>query len=161
MSSERRQGRGMRARHMSAGLALFAFGLWYGYQASMLPDRTLPHAPGPAFFPWVLTAALIGLSIALFWMGLRSPREQLALAPPAAGRSAAVALTLFAAHVIALPWLGFLAAGMPFFAGLMWIGGERRLTWLLAAGAGIPIILFAIFRYGFRITLPSAALWGW
>lgn len=113
------------------------------------------------FFLRVLTGALIGLSIALFFKGLLSPRGQTEPIPPAAGGSAVVTLSLFVAYMIALPWLGFLVAGIPFFVGLMWIGGERRLPWLMAAGAGIPVILFAIFRYLFRITLPPAALWGW
>ncbi|ETW92474.1 MAG: hypothetical protein ETSY1_43460 [Candidatus Entotheonella factor] len=151
----------MRSRHVIAGVVLLLFGLWYGYQTSMLPARTLPHAPSPSFFPWVLTCALVGLAAVLLVQGLTAPSDQPASRPWDVLGYPATALGLFAVYVIALPWLGFLVASIPFFASLMWIGRERRPLWLVAASIGIPAILFGIFRHLFRIALPPAAIWGW
>ncbi len=59
----------MRRKHLVAALVLMAFGVWYGYQTSLLPTRTLPHAPSPSFFPGILTCAVRVLAVALLMMG--------------------------------------------------------------------------------------------
>ena len=59
--------------------------------------------------------------------------------------------------IIALPYAGFLLAGIPFFVGLMIMCEQRRWIVILAASTVIPVILFYLFRNGLNILLPTGA----
>ena len=61
-------------RNLAAGVVLLAVGFGYGLATGQLPERTLPGTPGPAFFPWLIAFALIGLSAALTVTGLIAVR---------------------------------------------------------------------------------------
>ena len=61
----------MRAKNSGASLVCLAFGLLYGYLTTGLPIRTLPNTPGPPFFPWILTVAMLVLSAAWFFSSLK------------------------------------------------------------------------------------------
>ena len=150
----------MRRKHLVAALVLMAFGVWYGYQTSLLPTRTLPHAPSPSFFPWILTCALLVLAVALLMKGLgeKTPGLLLRAENKAVLASPAIGLLLFGLYVVTLPYLGFLLASLPFFAGCMILTGERRLSWVVVPSIGIPLLLFLIFRHLFRVALPQG-LW--
>ena len=142
-------------RELIAAVVMIGLGIGYGVLTAGLPERTMPNTPGPRFFPWIITASLLVLSVAMLvraWRRLASEVDAgLGVVP---GRGA-VAFGAFAIYVVALPWVGFLAATMPFFAILMALFGERR-WWLLAAGAVVvPIVVFVLFRHGFQIILPA------
>ena len=142
-------------RELIAAVVLIGLGIGYGVLTAGLPERTMPNTPGPRFFPWIVTVSLLVLSAAMLvraWRRLASESDAgLGVVP---GR-AAVAFGAFALYVVALPWIGFLAATVPFFAVLMALFGERR-WWVLAAGAVVvPIVVFVLFRHGFQIILPA------
>ncbi len=150
----------MGRKHTTAALILILFGVAYGYQTMLLPVRTLPHTPSPSFFPWLLTVALLTLATALLVQGLKDTVPGVWwVETPAALIKPGTGLLLFIAYVIALPTLGFVAASIPFFAGMMCLAGERRLLWVLVPSIAIPIVLFGMFRYLFRILLPQAEFW--
>ncbi len=147
----------MALRNIVAGAALLALGIVYFYLATQLPERSLPNIPGPAFFPYLIAVVLIGLSGALLVQGLRTYRRAPVELDLAARTPAIAALALFAAYLAVLPHLGFLAASIPFAAGMIWLyGGRRRM--LVAAGAiGLPLALSLLFREVFRIPLPHGS----
>ena len=152
----------MRRKHIAAALVLIAFGVWYGYQTSLLPVRTLPHTPSPSFFPWLLTCILLILALALLIQGFRDATPGALLAPdrvqlmyPTAG------LLLFGLYVVILPYVGFLLASLPFFAAFVLLAGERRVSWIIVPSLGIPLVLFLVFRYLFRIFLPRGMWVEW
>ena len=152
----------MRRKHLIAALVLMAFGIGYGYQTAQLPTRTLPHAPSPSFFPWLLTGALLILAVAVFVQGLRDRTPGVLLAGDRVRLTyPTLGLLLFVGYVATLPYLGFLLASVPFFAGLMILAGERRLRWLLVPCLGVPLVLFLLFRYLFRLPLPRGLFVGW
>ena len=145
-------------RELIAAVVLIGLGIGYGVLTVGLPERTMPNTPGPRFFPWIITTSLLSLAAAMLiraWRRLASEIDAgLGVVP---GRGA-VALGAFALYVVALPWVGFLASTMPFFAVLMALFGERR-WWVLAAGAVVvPIVVFVLFRHGFQIILPAGRL---
>jgi hypothetical protein len=146
----------MRNRNVVAALVLIALGVIYGYLTAGLPKRSLPDTPDPSFFPWIITASLLALSVALLVQGLRGPRS----VPNLAGglRAPAVFLTLFAVYVAALPFTGFVIASVPFFAGLMWLYGERRRGLIGVVSIALPLILVLVFRHGLQIPLPTGVL---
>lgn len=148
-------------RRIAAGIVLLLISIGYGYLTSELPKRTLPDTPDPAFMPWINTIALGVLALLLLRQGERESSsggaggdEPIAVAPPTAFIAA------FLVFILLLPYLGFVLSGIPFFAAMMLLFGERRIFRLLAGSVGGPIILFAVFRFGFNIILPRGLIGG-
>ena len=151
----------MGSKNVIAALALLALASWYGVLTADLPERTIPNTPGPSFFPWIITVSLAVLSAALLVRGARSARRGEALVQggkPA--RLALAGLAWFALYLAVLPSVGFPLASVPFFAGLMWLYGERRPLWIAAASLALPVILYLVFRDMFQILLPPGLLAG-
>lgn len=146
-------------RDVIAGAVLLVIGVAYGVTTASLPNRSLPNTPGPAFFPWLITVGLILLSVALLVRSLRADGDE---SPHALSDRLAVrrlfTLLWFVVYLVLLPYAGFLAASVPFFAGLMWLYGERNRLVLVLATLIVPVSLFYIFRLGFQILLP-AGVW--
>ena len=152
----------MRRRNITAAFILIAFGVWYGYQTSQLPVRTLPHTPAPSFFPWLLTCGLLMLAMALLLQGFADRIQGAWLADDTAILAYPTAsLGLIVLYVTVLPTLGFLLTSVPLFAGLMVLAGERRPGWVVISSISIPLVLFLMFRYGFRVSLPRGVLVEW
>jgi hypothetical protein len=146
----------MALRNIVAAVALLALGIVYGYLAARLPERDLPNIPGPSFFPVLIAAILVGLSLALLWQGVREWRRTAPrLEMNGIDRKAATMLGVFALYVGAFPYAGFLLASIPFTAALMWLYGGRNKLLLAVVSIGLPIFLFFLFRDVFQILLPE------
>ncbi len=65
-------------------------------------------------------------------------------------------LALFIAFVVALPYLGFLVAAPPFFAGMSVLFGAQNKALLVVASLAIPIAVFFLFRVVFLVLLPRS-----
>jgi len=156
----------MRRKNIVAAVVLIVCGLIYGYLAGGLPERSLPDTPGPSFFPWVVTAILLGLSAALLFQALAMERgvapaiEQTPMKARDDRRLALRALGAFLAYIVLLPALGFIIATIPFFAVLMVLFGERRPFPVVAGALVMTAILYGVFRHGFGIFLPRGLLQG-
>ena len=147
----------MRARrHILAGAVLLATGCAYGALTAGLPARSLPDTPGPAFLPWLITAGWLVLSLALLVRGLvetrRASAEAAGYRVPARGW---IALVGFVAYVVLLSRLGFVVSSVAFFAGLMWLYGERNRIVLALTSVAVPVVLFYLFTAAFQILLPQ------
>ncbi len=151
----------MGRRNVIAAFVLLALGVAYAVLTTQLPDRTIPNTPGPSFFPWVVTGSLLVLAAGLLVQGVRqwSDGPGTALDNGSARRTAG--LVWFALYLAALPGLGFLVAGIPFFAGLMMLYGGARGVWVAVASVAMPVFLFYAFRDGFQILLPLGVLPVW
>lgn len=149
----------MARRNILAAALLLTFSLAYGLLTIELPDRGLPNTPGPAFFPWLITAGMTILSVALLVRGVRELGAS-AQAPtsPIALRGW-LALAIFLTYLTLLPALGFLTASIPFFAALTLLYGERNPLLVVLTAAGVPALLFVGFRYGFQMLLPQGVWW--
>jgi len=146
-------------RDAIVGTALLTVGIAYGVLTASLPNRTLPNTPSPAFFPWLITGALIVLSAALLIRAfIGAGRESPRTAVDAESKLQAFTLVWIVLYLSALPYIGFLLASVPFFAGMMWFYGERSRVAIPLAAVIIPASLFYVFRYGFQILLP-AGIW--
>jgi putative tricarboxylic transport membrane protein len=149
----------MGSKNLIAALALLALAAWYGVLTANLPERTIPNTPGPSFFPWIITISLALLSAALLVRGVKTARRGEALVE--GGRPARLALAglaWFAIYLAVMPTVGFPLASVPFFAGLMWLYGERRPLWIAAGSLALPVILYLVFRDMFQILLPPGLL---
>jgi len=151
----------MRTKNIVAALVLIALGAGYGYLTAGLPTRSLPNTPDPSFFPWIITACLLLLSVILLVQGLAAPGKgsgDAVGAPPL--RAPVVFLVAFAAYVAVLPYAGFLLTSVPFFALLMALYGERRWGVIAAASLTVPVVLVLVFRHVFQVPLPKGVLAG-
>ena len=151
--------RPMKQRNIIAAIVLLLLAAGYGYMTAGLPERSLPDTPPPSFMPWINTVFLASLAVLLFLRSLRPENETVDESPdkpsdlPAGGF-----LVLFILYIAVLPFAGFLLASIPFFAGMVLLFGERRPIWIVAGAIGMPLLLFAVFRYGFSVLLPQGAL---
>ncbi|HEY5622679.1 MAG TPA: tripartite tricarboxylate transporter TctB family protein [Gammaproteobacteria bacterium] len=140
-------------RNVLVGSILLIVGIAYGFLTAALPNRTLPNTPGPAFFPWIITTGLVSLSIALVLQSIRAGAQE-EIASAKINSSRALALVIFVAYIAMLPYAGFLMSSVPFFAGMMWLYGERRALVLIVGAVIVPVGLYYLFRAGFSILLP-------
>jgi len=147
----------MPTKNIIAAVIFAALGIGYGLLASGLPDRAGIGIPGPAFFPQLIAGFIVFLSLALLYKGISGLviREKSADKVVFSAK-AAILLAWFAGFIFLLPYVGFMIAGVPFFAGLMLMCQSRRWLQLFLGATAIPIILFIIFRDGFHILLPNA-----
>jgi hypothetical protein len=144
-------------RDLLAGALLLIVGIGYGVLTLALPNRSLPNTPGPALFPTIISCGIVLLSIALIVRAVRSDN-----AGDTVGavfeRSRTLALVGFLVFIIVLPYAGFLAASIPFFAGMTWLYGERRIAVAAVSALLVPLLLYYVFRFGFLVLLP-AGIW--
>ena len=149
----------MARRNIIAACVLLAITLLYGVLTAGLPERSLPNTPGPAFFPWLITAALTILCGALLARGLRGTREPERAAPSPVTLRGRLALAAFLIYLALLPVLGFLIASVPFFAALMFLYGEHRRAHIALTATLVPTLVFVVFRYAFQMPLPRGLWW--
>jgi putative tricarboxylic transport membrane protein len=146
----------MSLKNVIGAILLLIVGLIYGYLSTQLPERAVPNVPGPAFFPGLVAVMVILLAIALLIKGLIGLKREAAM-PGGVSIPVSPLLMLgwWLGFIIALPYAGFLLAGIPFFAGLMIMCEQRRWVVILTASTAIPVVLFYLFRNGLNILLPT------
>jgi len=156
----------MRSRDIVTGAAFLALGLAMAWFTAALPVRSLPNTPGPEFFPWVVTVAIVALALMMLARAVVRDAGAGDISGVAAeGRersplAAAGVLACFIVYLWLLARLGFVVATVPFFAFLMMLYGERRPA-VVALGAAIATaVLYVVFRHLFQIILPQGLLAG-
>ena len=160
----------MGLRNIVGGVVILGFTLYYGGLATLLPKRTATDAPGPHFFPYLITISILALAAMLLLQGVRGLRDSGGLADlkpqrPASNRNfsiarAAAGLLLTGLYFFALSTFGFFWSTPVFFAALMWTTGERRPHILLGLAIAVPAFLFFLFRDLFQLPLPMGSFWG-
>jgi len=147
----------MPVKNIIAAIVFAVIGIGYGSLASGLPDRAGIGVPGPAFFPQLIAGLIVFLSMALAYKGISGLRDFDQHQNGSAFPIKTIGLIAwFTAFIFSLSYLGFLFAGIPFFAGLMMMCQSRRWLQVTIGAATIPIVLFYLFRDGFQILLPHA-----
>ncbi|MDA0655312.1 MAG: tripartite tricarboxylate transporter TctB family protein [Proteobacteria bacterium] len=155
-------------RNIIAATGLLAFSIWYAWAVQDIPSRSIPHTPGPSFFPYVIISIIGVLSLALLVKGLvglrvglkakdgvgESVRWRISVAP-----APTFALGAFFIYLACLPFAGFLTSSVLFFAALMVLYGCRAWLTIVIWSAAIPVVLFVIFTRAFQILLPVGP-WG-
>jgi hypothetical protein len=154
---------GMRRRNIIAAVALIVLALGYGVLTSQLPVRSLPDTPGPPFFPWINTAILLALSLALLVQGLigtSAEKNGQAVSTGTAEQrwQATWALGAFLVYLVILPGFGFLLATAPFFAVLMVLFNEPRPVRVAVGSIAMTVSLYILFRHGFNVFLPRGVV---
>ena len=151
----------MRTRNFVAAIVLLLLSIVYGYLTANLTTRAIENTTQPSFFPWLIVACAALLSLSLFAQGLLAGAGDSLVAPLGVPRKRLIyGLVLSVVYLAALPSLGFPAANLPLFAGLMMLYGERRPFWIIGGSVVVTMVLFYLFREVFQILLPAGILEG-
>ena len=109
--------------------------------------------------PWLIAAVTGILSIALIAQGslglLRSPPSPEQMKSQSFDHRAVLLLVAIAAFAVAIPYAGFVYAGIPFFACAMLLYGARQPLVIIGASITVPVLLQFVFRNVFSIILPA------
>jgi len=148
----------MALRNIIVGLVLAVFAVVYGALALQLPERNIEGTPGPGFFPGLIGAILLVLSLALVAQGAKAWRTGgRDGAPQGLDRRGMVMLGVFAAYILVLPAAGFMVASVPFAGAMMWLFGGRKPLLVVAGAIVLPLLLSLLFGEVFRIPLPHGS----
>ena len=147
---EERPPAGGPAYQIVSALVLLAFGLWAGSRAYSYGLGSL-RRPGPGLWPFVISTAIIALSVVLLVVGRKlTDSEQFSRSSvlPLAG------LVTFVGFAFLLPVIGFeIPALLLSIVWLRFLGGESwRST--IAVSVGTVAAFYALFLYGLGIPLP-------
>ena len=149
----------MRTRNLLASIFLLFLCGSYAYLTANLPTRAIENSTQPSFFPWIIVIFLTGLTILLLiqvTVSGKQPKIKRTHQLPV--KRLIYGLLLSLAYLFALPKLGFVAANIPLFGGLMYLYGERSPLWIGLGSVIISVTFFLIFRQIFQIILPVGAL---
>lgn len=141
---------------------MLAFGLHWGIPRAR---GSLLALTSPAFYPFMVCAlglavsgiAMVGTALAPASASAQASDEP-AYPPATAAARFVMILALFVLYYLMLPRLGALIASVLVFAGMLVLGGERRIGVIAAASVGVPVVAFFIFRDLARVPLPAGIL---
>lgn len=113
---------------------------------------------GPAFFPRLVAAGLVVLSIALIITALAGrslPQEPDFDFAHGGVRRALVALGTVAAYTLLLPTLGFILDSFLLLLVMMRFLGLRTYPKILLVSAAVTVAIFLVFHTFLKIALPT------
>ena len=107
---------------------------------------------------FVLPVTVIVLALCLAQFVLSVPKVRSSSEPQDPVSHVLPVISLFAAYVILLPWLGF-DVGTCLFIGLfLWLHGERRWRWLLGYALSYALVLSLFFSLMLPYPMPMLIL---
>ena len=149
----------MRTRNLVASIFLLFLCGGYAYLTANLPTRAIENSTQPSFFPWVIVIFLTGLTILLLiQVAVSGKQPKIERTHQLPVKRLIYGFLLSLAYLFALPKLGFVAANIPLFGGLMYLYGERRPLWIGLGSIIISVFVFLVFRKIFQIILPVGIL---
>ena len=162
----------MGLRNIVGGVVILGFTLYYGGLATLLPKRTTTDAPGPHFFPYLITVSIIFLAAMLLLQGVRGLKDSGGFAdlrPEKPSANENFSITRAAAGLL-LTGLYFLRAfrcsgssGPRPSSSLRSCGPDGRAPPTGSPGALaiiVPMFLFFLFRDLFQLPLPRGSFPG-
>ena len=140
------------------GGCLFLFSLYLFYLiANFESPSTEYRVISPAFFPFVLTGILTGLSLLLIWEGWRTPPGKILsidFKNPDTYRTFVLLLILVVFSVF-LTSIGFILDAFLFMIAVQVLLGERRFFRVLFMAVIVSFGLYFIFAKLFYVPLPA------
>lgn len=145
----------MRKKNLISSIAFLLIGVLYSYFTYWLPIRTLPHTPGPSFFPWVIAICFLSLSILLLCKSFIDKEEKEKKEEAIFGKKILTLILLMLIYILLLPLTGFLLITPFFFASFMYLTSEKRFFYIASFSISIPFFIFYLFQNIFSIFLPN------
>ncbi len=174
-----------RERYFSVLVLVFC-ALWL-FNTPAIPSATMPGAPGPRFFPYLVIGVLSGLSILQFILSFRKgsnkigegnvpvkplpiPQEEESgegegcvdpddLEPDR--KSLVSAFILIALYVVGIDVVGFYPATIPAVFLSLFIASKGKKPWfkLLPGTALICLGVYGVFTLALHVPLPAGRVW--
>lgn len=129
-----------------AALAAAVFALTWTFPPT---PPALVEGMDPASYPRLICTVILLLAAVLLVQPGSAGEKQ-----PPLGRVFWMTIATCVAYVVAIYFIGMLAAGLLLLIGLGWLWGERRWPVLLASAAGTMAAVWLVFVRGFGIPLP-------
>lgn len=153
---------------------MFAFGAWVLALTGSIRLGSVVGVVGPKFFPEILAAIIMSMSVLLGINGLRAKREQ-GPSEPVVARSAdgmtaserflknravrvSMLLCLVSGYVFALGLLGYRISSIIFISLLLLFKGMRNPLWVGITSAALALVLYVLFHMLLAIPLPVGSL---
>lgn len=134
------------------------FLLWESTDARYV-ERVPGHAFGPMFYPRLMLAIWVLLSVVLIVRGMLLLRVEARVQPLRLGMLAAV-LALTGGYMWLVTVLGFFLSSVAFIAGALVLLGFRRPLLTPTIAVLFPLVAWYVFQYLLRIPLPSSPWFG-
>jgi len=137
--------------------AMALIGLYIAWRGSFFGGQIGYSAVGPAAFPVGIGVCLFlicgGVAAGVYRRHAPAPDE------PIAWKPFLIVIGLFGIYLLALGHIGFLVATPLFYAAAARTLGSRRVWLDLVAGVVLTGVIFACFRYGLGVRMPTSEFW--
>ncbi|MEW6332986.1 MAG: tripartite tricarboxylate transporter TctB family protein [Thermodesulfobacteriota bacterium] len=150
----------MKRVNILIAFVLLVFAGYYAWLTAALPDRNLPNTMGIDFFPWVLCAALTGLSLLLLIKSLFFKTSETCMyrVEWIEIKEMLIFLVLTVAYLQALDYLGFIILTPVYIATLMIGSGSRRWKEIALISLLTTVGIYFFFDKVFQVILPGGKL---
>jgi putative tricarboxylic transport membrane protein len=136
-----------------SGCALFLLALLYFTGTWSLPAGN--DEPGPAFFPVLLSVALMLLALSIILQGMKAKAEE---APSHKPWKPLLAIAVTALFVVLFQSLGFVLSTLAYTLAItMMFRSEKKFT-LVVVPIVSTVFIFLLFRVGLGVRLPEGLL---
>lgn len=136
-----------------AGVAVIAAGVGLAVLTANVDTLAGQRTLSARFFPYLLAAVLAAGGIVL---ALRPGDESLsAVAGKLLARRGVALAALFLLYALTFRYVDFRLGTWAFVLASMWILGSRSLVELLVTPVLVSLGVYALFRYGFTVLLPT------
>jgi putative tricarboxylic transport membrane protein len=153
-------------------LVMFAFGAWVFALSGSIRLGSVVGVVGPKFFPQILAAIIMSMSILLGIDSLahwrrRSPGPAMTTPPPDAAPKSflnkpvariVTLVCLVTGYVVALDLLGYRISSVFFVGLLLLFKGMRSPVWVGVASLALVLSLYLLFHVLLSIPLPVGSL---
>ena len=144
----------MRVSDIGSSLFFMAMGAFLAWQSVALNIGT-PRVPGPGFFPFCLGLILAGISLIIFFQGMKRPSH----APEKGLKRSRVLIALGAifAFALALEHVGYLVSTFLLIWLLLKLMVKK--AWWFAPGVAclVSLVSYILFKVWLKVLLPG----GW
>ena len=150
----------MKRVNIVLSLILLLFAGFYAWLTAALPTRDLPNTMGVAFFPWVLCASLVGLSLMLLFKSLYFPPDETCAyrVEWIELKEILIFLVVTYLYINSLVVVGFVIATPVYLAILMISSGSRRWKEIALVSLLTGVGVYFFFDKAFQVILPSGTL---
>lgn len=148
-------------RHTDKLAAVLLLGLSAGV---FVVSRDFPEGfggtPGAAFFPRVVAGAIAALAVVLLARSLASRDSRAHRVSVGDAAAFALPVGLLVGYVVAMQFVGFVAATVAFLVALMRYSGVEAYRTSVSLGVGVAIVLHYVFGEFLHVPLPEGSIVG-
>ena len=141
-----------------SAICFILFGLVSAYEAYSGIGFGSFEEPGPGFYPFWLSSALVILSAALLATNIRNIGEQLPFWVKGAFYRPCLSIAVLAVFFIIMMWIGFIVASLYLFLAWMLVIEKEPLKKSLIVSISVSAVFYVVFVLALGIDIPKGLL---